>query len=69
MTDTEELKKLIRKNGYTLEELSCKIGLSKTSLSYKINNKIDFKTKEIKKIQNVLNLTDTQRDYIFFRLE
>lgn len=69
MTDTEELKRLIRRKGFTLEELSQKIGLSKTSLSYKINNKIDFKTKEIKKIQNILNLTDEQRDFIFFGLE
>lgn len=69
MTDTEELKKFIRKSGFTLEELSYAIGLSKTSLSYKINNKVDFKTKEIKKIQNILKLTNEQRDYIFFRLE
>lgn len=69
MTDTDELKKLIRMSGYTLNDVSKQIGISKTTLSYKINNKVEFSVSEIKKIQTILNLTDTQRDFIFFRHE
>lgn len=69
MTDTDELKKLIRMRGYTLNDVSKQIGISKTTLSYKINNKVEFSVSEIKKIQTILNLTDTQRDFIFFRHE
>lgn len=69
MTDTDELKKLIRMSGYTLNDVSKQIGISKTTLSYKINNKVEFSVSEIKKIQAILNLTDTQRDFIFFRHE
>lgn len=65
MTDTDELKKLIRMRGYTLNDVSKQIGISKTTLSYKINNKVEFSVSEIKKIQTILNLTDTQRDFIF----
>lgn len=67
MTDTNEIKKFIRLNGFTLETLSKVIGISRTTLSYKINNQIEFSAKEIKRIQNALNLTDKQRDLIFFK--
>lgn len=66
MTDTLEIKKLIRMKGYTLDSLSKKIGISRTSLSYKINNLVEFNAQEIKQIQNVLDLSNEQRDYIFF---
>lgn len=67
MTDTDEIKKVIRMRGFTLETLAKEIGMSRTTLSYKINNLVEFTVNEIKKIQKVLNLSDEKRDYIFFR--
>lgn len=68
MTDTAEIKNIIRKKGFTLDSLSKKIKMSRTTLSYKINNKVEFNATEIKEIQNALGLTDDERDFIFFRL-
>ena len=50
MTDTLEIKKIIRMKGFTLDTLSKKIGISRTSLSYKINNIVEFNAQEIKHI-------------------
>lgn len=66
MTDTLEIKKIIRMKGFTLDTLSKKIGISRTSLSYKINNIVDFNAQEIKHIQKILELSNEQRDHIFF---
>ena len=66
MTDTLEIKKIIRMKGFTLDTLSKKIGISRTSLSYKINNIVEFNAQEIKHIQKILELSNEQRDYIFF---
>lgn len=66
MTDTLEIKKIIRMKGFTLDTLSKKIGISRTSLSYKINNIVEFNAQEIKHIQKILELSNEQRDHIFF---
>lgn len=66
MTDTLEIKKIIRMKGFTLDTLSKKIGISRTSLSYKINNIVEFNAQEIKHIQKILELSNEQRDQIFF---
>ena len=66
MTDTLEIKKIIRMIGFTLDTLSKKIGISRTSLSYKINNIVEFNAQEIKHIQKILELSNEQSDHIFF---
>lgn len=66
MTDTLEIKKIIRMKGFTLDTLSKKIGISRTSLSYKVNNIVEFNAQEIKHIQKILELSNEQRDHIFF---
>ena len=66
MTDTLEIKKIIRMKGFTLDTLSKKIGISRTSLSYKINNIVEFNAQEIKHIQKILELSNELRDHIFF---
>ena len=66
MTDTLEIKNIIRMKGFTLDTLSKKIGISRTSLSYKINNIVEFNAREIKHIQKILELSNEQRDHIFF---
>lgn len=66
MTDTLYLKSMLVRRGITLEEISSQIGLSKTSLSYKINNKRQFTATEIAKLSNILGLSANERDEIFF---
>lgn len=66
MTDTLYLKSILVRRGVTFEYVSEQMGLSKTSLSYKINNKRQFTATEIVKLSNILNLTANERDEIFF---
>ena len=66
MTNTTLLKSFMVREGFTMETLAEKMELSRTSMSYKINNRVEFRSSEIKKMQNILNLTDEERDSIFF---
>lgn len=66
MTNTLEFKSIMVKRGLTLKKLSNLIGISNTTLSYKINNKREFTSSEIKALQEVLNLNEEEREIIFF---
>lgn len=66
MTDTIRLKSLLVMKQITMEELATLLKISKTSLSYKVNNIREFKSSEIKNVQKALGLTDKERDEIFF---
>ena len=66
MTNTKEFKIAMLRAGYTNESLAPAIGMSKATLSYKINNLREFTVSEIKKIQETLRLSDEERDLIFF---
>lgn len=68
MTDSLYLKSMLVRRGITLEDVSEQIGVSKTSLSYKINNKRQFTATEIAKLSSILQLTTEERDKIFFRI-
>lgn len=59
------LRGLIIAAGYTLQEFAKAIGITNTSLSYKINSKRDFTVQEIKNIARLLRLTDDQVWTIF----
>lgn len=65
MTDTLGLKALLVRRGITLEQLSELTGLSKTTLSLKINGIREFKASEIVRLQEVLKISDKERDLIF----
>lgn len=67
MTDTKKLKAILILKGLTLSDLSKAIGISKQSLSMKINNVRDFKAKEIKAISDYLELDSEQTNGIFFK--
>ncbi len=69
MTNTNLLKATIMSKGFTMAELSKKIGLSAQTMSLKANNERQFKTKEIMAIQRILDLTSQERDAIFFAEE
>lgn len=64
MTDTNLLRAKIIEKGFTLKDVAAAIGISHTSLSYKINNKRCFTSREIYDISNLLGITD--KDLYFF---
>lgn len=67
MTDTKRLKAALVLNGITAGELANKIGMSRQSFSYKLNNQREFRLKEIAAIAAVLNLSLEDKDAIFFQ--
>lgn len=66
MTDTKELKIALLRSDMTASELADAIGISRVSLSYKMNNLRQFTVPEISKIAEVLNLSVSDKDRIFF---
>ena len=47
MTDSHLLRYIIRKNNDTVDGLAYEMGLSRTALSAKINNRAEFRQSEI----------------------
>lgn len=66
MTNVLEFKSAMIRKGFTIKKLASAIGLSTTTLSYKINNKREFTSSEIRVLKDILNLTTEERDKIFF---
>jgi transcriptional regulator with XRE-family HTH domain len=66
MTNREKLKGKIVENGLTQEQLAEILGIRIATLNYKVNNKSEFKASEIKKLAEVLHLTDEEVNTIFF---
>lgn len=66
MTNREEFRVALIRARKTMAELADDIGISPASLSYKVNNSREFTASEIKAISDVLNLTDSDRNMIFF---
>lgn len=65
MTDTLKLKGMITSHGFTQKDIAKILQISSTTFNYKLNNKVDFKASEIKKLCNVLNLTIKDVEDIF----
>lgn len=62
-----EFKSVMALNGHNQENLAFELGISKSTLSKKINEKgSEFSQSEIMKIKNLYRLTDKQIDHIFF---
>lgn len=66
MTNGRFLKAAMIRNGYTAGSLADSIGLSRQSMSYKLNNKRMFTVDEIKAISEKLNLSLEEKEAIFF---
>lgn len=66
MTNTTELKVIMYRKKITIKKLAEIIGVSATTLSYKINNEREFTSSEIMSIQKALNLSNDERNEIFF---
>jgi len=66
MTNTTEFKIALLRNKLTAAELADKIGISRVSMSYKMNNIRSFTVTEISEIAKVLNLSLVEKERIFF---
>lgn len=66
MINTNEFKAAMLRAGLSMDALAKMIGISTASLSYKVNNRREFTTTEIKSASAALNLSVDERDLIFF---
>ena len=64
MTNTELLKDYISKSGYKLGYLANQVGISRFSLTQKINNKSEFKANEMDALSRLLGIKN--KEQIFF---
>lgn len=64
MTNTQQVKAALVSAGLTQAKAANMLGLSRVSFNYKINNKREFKAKEIEKLCKILHITDVP--YYFF---
>lgn len=66
MTNTELLREKIERSGYKLRFIAEKLGITYQGLLNKINNRSEFRAKEIQVLYNLLSLTEEERVAIFF---
>lgn len=63
---TELLRENIDKSGLKIQFLAKEIGITRQSLTSKIDGVHDFRLREAVKLSKLLGLTKAQRDTIFF---
>ncbi len=66
MVNTDKLNSVIKEKGYTKESIARRLGISKQSLSNKINNKTPFRDTEVLFLKELLHLSDAAFVSIFF---
>lgn len=66
MTDTTALRKAIEETGLKYGRIAKEMGISPYTLQKKIDNIVEFKASEIKKLSSLLSLSDAERSSIFF---
>lgn len=66
MTNTQLLKDKIRESGVSITFLAEKCGISRNYLYQKMDGAVEFNQSEIKTFQDVLHLTQRERNAIFF---
>lgn len=66
MTDTERLIDVMNASGYKRSHIAKSVGLTVTGLMNKVNNESDFKALEIKKLCELLDLSISDKEAIFF---
>ena len=62
----ELLREAIDDSGITMTNMAKKIGISRESLYNKLEKKSEFSVSEINSIQQILHLSNSARDVIFF---
>jgi len=66
MTDGLLFKELIKSKKITLEEIAAVVGITRQGLEKKLTNRSEFKVSELVKLCEFLNLTEEQKQKIFF---
>lgn len=66
MVKLDVLKTRIRTSGLKTQSVAEKLGISRASLWKKLSGRVEFKVSEIAGLSKVLDLTNEERDYIFF---
>jgi plasmid maintenance system antidote protein VapI len=66
MTNTKLLEQIIKDRGLKKGYIAEKLGVSRSGLINLINNRAEFRASQIQTLANLLDLTDAQRDAIFF---
>lgn len=66
MTNSLMFEMAILKAQVTKSDIADALGISRVSLTRKINNVTEFKASEISLLKNILKLSDQERDKIFF---
>ena len=66
MTDSKKFKDYMKERGYTVKTLAERVGISHESLYQKIGNERAFKATEIMRISEILGMSTSDRDEIFF---
>lgn len=69
MTNTKMLNEAILETGFKKEWIAKRMGITRASLSEKINNKREFKASEVVKLSKILSLPNEKREIIFLSLE
>lgn len=64
--DKHLLNLTLKRKGVTQEELAKKIGVSRMSLSNRLNGKVQWNLDEVKIVENYLRLTNEEMLAIFF---
>lgn len=66
MTNTSLLEQYIERSGYKKSFIARQIGLTAYGLSLKINNKSDFKAREMTALCKILKISAKDKEAIFF---
>lgn len=67
MTNTVDLKELIRKKGLKMKYVAEYLGLSAYGFQLKVENKQEFKTSEVSALWELLEINSlTEKEEIFF---
>ena len=68
MTNTQFLRMKMDQSGYKLRFIAAKLGISYQGFLNKVENKTEFTASEIHILFNLLDMTEAERDAIFFAL-
>lgn len=66
MTNVEKLRNKIKESGMTMKAVSEKSGILRETLYNRLNINADFKASEIDSLTKVLQLSENERNEIFF---
>lgn len=66
MVNTELLKTKIKESGFKMKFLADKLNLSEYGFALKVSGKNEFKLSEMKYLSEILNISNEDRNLIFF---